>query len=576
MIDRRPWLSAAAIAAALAGAYLVWSPWSTDLAAHVFRAELFQRDGFTLWNGWWYAGHHTLGYSVLFPPLAALLGPRLAGALAAVAAAALFAAIARRHFGERAWIGSAWFAVGTATLLLSGRLTFALGVAVGLGALLAYQQGHRWVAAALAVGCGMASPVAAIFLAIAGLALAFGDRRRDGVLLAAVALIPLAVLAILFPEGGSEPFAFSAYWPIPLLALAAVVLLEPEERVLRTGAVIYAACATLAFVIATPLGGNVTRLGALAAGPIFACALWPRRRFVLVLVALPLVYWQWTAAVRDVAHSEDDPSVHAVYYQPLLNFLASHDDRPMRVEIPFTRLHWEAARVAPDYPLARGWERQLDRKYNTLFYRGRLTATEYHAWLDSLGVRFVALPDVELDRSAQREAQLIRSGLPFLRPVWRSEHWRVWEVRGARPIVEGPARVTDIEGNRIELNASAAGVVTVRMRFTPVLEGRPGRGLRREDRRRLDQDRASSAPGRSSSSPASPPRGSTRAARAARSRTRTFPVAHSPGSMGLSPMPALVRTAGARLTPNGWLDLIRQLRPVRRRLLPLPDRPRSG
>jgi len=191
---------------------------------------------------------------------------------------------------------------------------------------------------------------------------------------------------------------------------------------------------------------------------------------------VPLVYWQWTAAVRDVAHSEDDPSVHASYYQPLLNFLSTHDDRPMRVEIPFTRLHWEAARVAPDYPLARGWERQLDRKYNTLFYRGLLTADEYHAWLDSLGVRFVALPDVELDRSAQREAQLIRSGLPFLRPVWRSAHWRVWEVRGARPIVEGPARVTDIEGNRIELNASAAGVVTVRMRFTPYWKVVQGQG----------------------------------------------------------------------------------------------------
>jgi hypothetical protein len=473
---RRPWLTAAAISAALSVAYLVWSPWSTDLAAHVFRAELFQRDGFTLWNGWWYAGHHTLGYSVLFPPLAALLGPRLAGACAAVAAAALFAAIARRHFGDRAWIGSAWFAAGTATLLLSGRLTFALGVAIGLGALLAYQRGHRWGAVALGVACGMASPVAAIFLGIAGMALVAGERRSDALLLAAAALAPIGVMTIVFPEGGSEPFNFSAFWPIPLLALAAVVLLEPRQQVLRVGAVVYAVVATLAFVIATPLGGNVARLGALAAGPIFACALWPRRRFLLVLVAIPLAYWQWTAAVRDVAHSEDDPSVHVAYYQPLLNFLSRHDDKPMRVEIPFTRLHWEAARVAPDFPLARGWERQLDRKYNALFYRGQLTAAEYHAWLSSLGVRFVALPDVELDRSAQREAQLIRSGLPFLRPVWSSTHWRVWEVRGARPIVEGPVRVIDLEGNRIELNASRPGEVIVRMRFTPYWKVVQGEG----------------------------------------------------------------------------------------------------
>ena len=58
--------------------------------------------GLALWNNGWYAGHHTPGYSVLFPPLGALLGVRLAGALAAVAAAALFAPLAPRHWGDAA------------------------------------------------------------------------------------------------------------------------------------------------------------------------------------------------------------------------------------------------------------------------------------------------------------------------------------------------------------------------------------------------------------------------------------------------------------------------------------------
>ncbi|MDQ3720862.1 MAG: hypothetical protein M3350_08815 [Actinomycetota bacterium] len=39
--------------------YLVLGPRSPDLAAHVFRSELFGREGFTIWNGQWYAGHHT-------------------------------------------------------------------------------------------------------------------------------------------------------------------------------------------------------------------------------------------------------------------------------------------------------------------------------------------------------------------------------------------------------------------------------------------------------------------------------------------------------------------------------------
>src|SRR5256714_4307967 len=153
----QPWLPAL-LAAALAVVYLVWNPLAPDLAAQVFRTDLFARDGFTLWNGQWFGGHHTLGYSVLFPPLAAALGPRLVGCLAAVASAALFDRIARRHWGEDAWLGSLWFAASTATNLLIGRLTFTLGVAVGLAAVLALQRGRRGLAPRVAAPCSPSSP----------------------------------------------------------------------------------------------------------------------------------------------------------------------------------------------------------------------------------------------------------------------------------------------------------------------------------------------------------------------------------------------------------------------------------
>ena len=48
------WLPAVALSAALAAVILVWDPHVRDLAAQTFRAELFERDGFTLWNGSWY------------------------------------------------------------------------------------------------------------------------------------------------------------------------------------------------------------------------------------------------------------------------------------------------------------------------------------------------------------------------------------------------------------------------------------------------------------------------------------------------------------------------------------------
>ena len=87
-------------AASVAALYLILDLRTGDLAAHLYRADLFAREGFTIWNGNWYGGHHTPAYSVLFPPLAHYLTPQVAGEFAAVAAAALFEQLVRAQFGE--------------------------------------------------------------------------------------------------------------------------------------------------------------------------------------------------------------------------------------------------------------------------------------------------------------------------------------------------------------------------------------------------------------------------------------------------------------------------------------------
>ena len=138
-------------AAAVAALYLILDLRTGDLAAHLYRADLFAREGFTIWNGNWYGGHHTPAYSVLFPPLAHYLTPQVAGAIAAVVAAALFEQLARAQFGERAKWGALWFGVAVGVTLFTGRLPFLFGTAVGLGALLALQRGHVAIAAVLAV-----------------------------------------------------------------------------------------------------------------------------------------------------------------------------------------------------------------------------------------------------------------------------------------------------------------------------------------------------------------------------------------------------------------------------------------
>jgi hypothetical protein len=470
------WLLAPpAIAAALALIYVIVAPASGDLAAQTYRSDLFGRVGFALWDNGWYGGHPLPAYSVLSPPLTWLLGARVAGALAVVVATAAFAALVRDRFGDGtgARVASIWFGTGVAEWLLAGRMPFLIGTALGLGALLAHERRRRRLAPMLAVAATLASPLAGAFLALAGVAIALaapraadvGRRRRSGALLAIAALVPIALLSIAFAEGGNEPFAGSSFWPGLVATLVVLALLPRHWRTLRWGVALYALASAASFAVASPVGGNAARLGPLFAGPLLAPALWPRRRAALVLLALPLAYWQMQAPARDAASAAGDPSTRAAYYRPL-NAWLGRQPGPFRIEIPFTREHWEATFVAERFPIARGWERQLDIELNPIFYRHTLTAADYRRWLDDGAIKYVALPDVQFDYSGKREAALIASRPSYLRPAWASTHWRVFEVVGAHPLAAPPAVVSAISPQAITLAFSRPGVTVVRVRYS--------------------------------------------------------------------------------------------------------------
>jgi hypothetical protein len=457
-----------ALGVVFAALYVVVEPPSADLAAQEYRAHLFADAGFTLWNNGWYAGHHTPGYSVLSPPLGALIGVRAASALVMVAATALFARVAQHRWGARAYAATLWFAVAVMASVVSGRTTFTLGVVTGLGALLALQHGRVALAGGLGVLTSLSSPVAGVFVAIAlaGWGLAARGRHGRALLIAVGAIAPALALSLLFPEEGSFPFVASAFWPA-LAAIALFAVMVPsDERELRRGAGIYALVCVGAFAVKTPLGANVTRLGAIFAGPLLVGALSGRRRpAALVLIALPLAYWSMYPAVRDVVRVTGDPSAERRYHEPLLGFLAAQHGT-FRVEVPVTANHWEADFVASHVPLARGWERQLDRRYNGLFYDGELTAGRYRAWLDEHAVRYVALADAPLDYAGKDEARLIEGGLDYLRPVWRNEHWRVFAVVDPAPLVQGAGRAITLSRDGFAFTATRPGDAFVRVRHT--------------------------------------------------------------------------------------------------------------
>jgi len=489
----RPWharidwwrVAPVALAVGFALVYLIWQPRPVDLAAHTFRADLFGREGFTIWNGQWYGGHHTPAYSILSPPLAWLLSPALALSVAAVACAALFGPLARGAFGEESarW-GSVWFGVGSATLLFTSRLPFAIGVAFGLAALLALQRRRYGWALVLAALCPLGSPVAGLFLAMAGLAFSLaakGDRARlkriEGLLIATAAFVPPVFLAWAFPEGGWAPFPLLAYTPIPVFVILSLLVLPRDQPALRWGLVLFGIGATLALELETPMGGNAVRLGALFGGPVMLCALWGtpllQRRWlsrVLVVGFLGLAVWQWSAAIRDVVKYLEDPAAKADYFEPLRDFLLTLPGQP-RVEIPFTRSHWESSEIAIRTPLARGSLRQLDTGLHPIFYRGELNRLSYASWLAENAVRYVALPSALPDKSSYSERALIEPGLPYLSLRWTSDDWRVYKVLLPTPVVipQGDASIVleQMSSDEVLLDVKKPGEAIVRVRWTP-------------------------------------------------------------------------------------------------------------
>ncbi len=486
-------LAAVGFAALLLALWLVADPRTPDLAAQVYRADLFRSVGFAVWDEHWYAGHDLPGYSLLFGPLSALLGVRGVGAVAVLVSTALFERLARSVYGDAARWGAAFFAFAAVGDVWAGRVTFALGVPFALAALLALRGGRLGPAAALAGVCAAASPVAGALLALAALSWTLAARTpRPLLALAAPPALLVAALALLFPEGGVEPYPIVSFAATAAVLALFLVAVAPQERMLRIGALLYLLACLACLAIHTPVGSNIERYGVLLGGPLLLCSTLgapgggSRGRgggggggaLAAVSVVVALCAWAvWVAwgPVRETLAVAGSQATSASYYAPVERFLASRPG-PVRIEVPLTRSHWEAALLAPSVSLARGWEKQLDSRYDSVLLAKGLTAAGYQRWLGRQAVAYVALPDVALDPSSAQEGRLIRRGLPFLHEVLSSAHWRIYEVLSATPLLSGRALLTALGHDSFALRAPAPGSVLVRVHFTRYLTLTRGSG----------------------------------------------------------------------------------------------------
>jgi hypothetical protein len=456
------------VAAVLLAVWLIADPRTPDLAAQVYRVDLFNQLGFAIWDDNWYAGHHLPGYSLLLPALGSLLGLRLAGVLAVLASALLFERLVLDVYGPSARWAAAFFAVAAVCDVWIGRIAFALGVSFAVAATLALARGRPRSAGVLAALCTAASPVAGALLALGALSHAIAQRSPRALLaLVAPAAAVLIALAALFPEGGFEPFPLRSFLATVAVVLAFLYALPPDQRLLRVGALVYLIACLLSLLIHTPMGSNIERYAVLLAGPLLLCAHRGRPSTPAAAAALAAIaVWLLWGPVRETVAVAGSESTSAAYYEPVERFLAGQGGGPVRVEVPLTRSHWEAALLAPSVSLARGWEKQLDSRYDQVLLSPGLTGASYERWLRAQAVSYVALPDATLDPSSAQEGRLIRRGLPYLRLLFTSDHWRIFALRSPTPLLSGPGRLTALGHDALTLQAAAAGNFLVHVHFT--------------------------------------------------------------------------------------------------------------
>jgi hypothetical protein len=471
---------AATGAAATLSALLVWAgPPGSDLAAHVYQRALFLQHGFAFWNNFWYAGRYSfVTYSLLYYPLAALLGIRMLAVATISTAALAFAVVVLRQWGTKARWSSRTFAVVWAGTVLSAAFPFALGSALALLAIWAVQTRRLWRFALLAALTLAASPVAFLLLALilAGIAIGRRTERRTlfgvGLAIGTLGLVELGLWRV-FPNDGRYPFSvWELAGALVFCAFGAVLSWRIETtKVLRFVFPVYALACTVAFLVPSAIGDNMVRVRYVAV-PVAVLLLtlreWRPRALAFVAFGLALS-WNLTPFADSFAKSAGDPSSNAAFWAPAVAYLHDHWNPSYRVEAIDTVGHWEAFYLArANIPLARGWFRQDDFPENAVLYDD-FGPKAYLDWLRRLGVRYVVLPEAPVDYSSVAESSLVRSGrLPF-RVVFVSPTTTIYAVPSPRPIVTGPgpARVLSLREDGMALAVGRPGVYHIDIRYTP-------------------------------------------------------------------------------------------------------------
>ncbi len=465
--------------------YVVWAFFRAngggDLAAQETWARFATEHGGSAYGLFWFGGIHMANYSVVSPYLMGYFGVRTIAVVSGLGAGWLVAVLFVRSGIRRPLPPALLAAFGLWVDVAAGRVTFALGVAFALAACVLLGGERRVVpAAGYAMLATMGSPVAGLFLVVAGGAYALLRDWRRAAALTVPPFLVVGATTLLFPFHGEEPMAAGRI-PWPALLGSAVAVCAPRGwRVVRCGGAVYAAGVVLTYLIPSPIGANVERLALLFAPAVLLAALLsaerrPRyRRGALALALAGSLLWLGSGTPTSFLRGTGQVPAWAADSHGVVRALDRLGADRARVEVVPAHDHREAALLAPYVNLARGWNTQLDVTRGRLFYDGSLSPATYRAWLDRWAVGFVVLSSAEPDRYGEAEARLVRAGTAWLEPVWSDTHWKVYRVRDAVPLVSAPATVIRTTDAELDVRIPGPGSVTVRIAYSPWLRAEDG------------------------------------------------------------------------------------------------------
>lgn len=454
------------VAALNAAAFLLIRPDVNDLWAARARATAARHGvGLTYWFSWFGGGSTPGNYSVLTPYLSAYATAELLGALSAVAIPLLCLPLLRGtyHPALATWVAAYCAGVN----LWSGRVPFLFGGALAVGALLCVRRKRTAGAVALSLLSIGGSPVTGAFIAmgLSGLFLSHRDYRRISLITIVSIAVGMGAIGIVFGTPGPEPF--SATLKVEVVCGLLFLLCARPVTWLRTTLWLSVIATFVLAEIPNGMGSNFSRF-AWYCLPAAVVALSQFRVWMLALMIAPLMVTGTSGTIVDVRNAGAPVSTVAFY----TSLAAQLDTIPglqnYRVEVVNHGAHAAYDALLGHAALARGWETQEDQALNGALNKHGLDAVTYKVWLDNNAVGYVALPSLTTHMSP--EYRLVATGkLSYLRLIWQTQDWKLYQVQDATRIVPAPASPVQVSQSQLTVEVPCACSVSLRIRYSKYL-----------------------------------------------------------------------------------------------------------